>query len=146
MSRPTRVLACEGCAVDQPIDSDFETLLHDALEACVGDVPRLLKRLLPDVCALEDQVAGTVRIEFGLPAVPPPEVELVDGRVLVTEARAFGKPWWSTLELLPIDALDVDPRPWHMANSRILSLARSLLGRSRNSLAGATSRPTTGTR
>lgn len=105
-------------AMVAPREHRLEALLHDAHEAYVGDVPRPLKRILPDYQALEARVAATVRRRFGLPEVLSQEVEEVDTRLLVTEAREFGMSWWETLGVEPFPAWQINLRPWPWAEAK----------------------------
>jgi 5'-deoxynucleotidase YfbR-like HD superfamily hydrolase len=53
-------------------------LLHDAAEAYSADIPRPLKRFLPDWKPLEAKLMAAVCDRFGLPHEEPAEVKLVD--------------------------------------------------------------------
>lgn len=60
-------------------------LLHDATEAYVCDVPRPLKRYLPEYRAIEDKVWLAVAGRFGLDRDLDAEVNEADNRILLTE-------------------------------------------------------------
>jgi hypothetical protein len=60
-------------------------LLHDATEAYVVDVPRPLKRYLPDYKAIEASVWNAICLRFHLAGDLPPEVKEADTRILLTE-------------------------------------------------------------
>jgi hypothetical protein len=62
-------------------------LLHDAAEAYMGDLPRPLKRLLPEFSRIEAGVMAAVCTKFGLPLQEPPQVKFMDNVLLVTEKR-----------------------------------------------------------
>lgn len=62
-------------------------LLHDASEAYLGDVPKPLKRILPEYEEVESRLMSVVFKKYGLPASLPPKVEEVDARLLATEYR-----------------------------------------------------------
>lgn len=64
-------------------------LLHDATEAYVVDVPRPLKRYLPDYRDIEDRVWYAIARRFGLELEVPAAVKEVDTRILLTERDAL---------------------------------------------------------
>lgn len=71
-------------------------LLHDATEAYCVDVPRPLKKSLPDYCAIEDRIWRAIAQRFNLPAEMPECVKEADDRVLMAEKAQIlkdGKPW-----------------------------------------------------
>lgn len=82
-------------------------LLHDATEAYVIDLPRPLKRMLPDYRTMEDRVWAAIATRFDVDPVLPPEVKEADNRILIAERNALLTPppqaWVETgLEPLPI--------------------------------------------
>jgi len=70
-------------------DIQFEALMHDSSEAIVVDLPRPLKRLCPDYCAINENVERFMAKRFGYSAVMSPEVREIDDRLLVTEYHAL---------------------------------------------------------
>lgn len=75
-------------------------LLHDASEAYVVDLPKPLKRMLPDYSVIEDGVMLAIADHFGLNPVMPEEVKRWDAAMLRCEAdHLLGDP----------------PMPWHEA-------------------------------
>lgn len=73
-----------------PPEHALIALLHDATEAYVVDVPRPLKRYLPDYQAMEAAVWGAIVRRFGLPGLHLPfEVKEADTRILLTERDAL---------------------------------------------------------
>lgn len=75
-----------------PAPHKLWALLHDASEAYLVDVPRPIKRALPDYRAAEKRIMAAVCARFGLPAEEPPEVTLVDNRILADERKALLSP------------------------------------------------------
>lgn len=83
-------------------------LLHDATEAYVVDVPRPLKRQLPDYRAIEDRVWVAIAWRFNLPYELPGPVKAADDRILLTERNALmprAERWEQdgVVEPLPVD-------------------------------------------
>lgn len=118
------VLACRLA----PKGHELAALLHDAHEAYVGDVPRPMKSVLPDYRALEERVAAIVRRRFRVPEILSDEVDLVDTRLLATEAWAFSMPWWIDLGVAPFMASEFgeegwpfwEPWPWDKAKNEFI--------------------------
>jgi hypothetical protein len=81
-------------------------LLHDATEAYVVDVPRPLKRVLPDYRAVEAQVWLAVAERFGLDSGELPEVKEADNRILLTERESLMSqatpPWYQDGRYSPL--------------------------------------------
>jgi len=105
-----------------PSDLELQALMHDAHEAYVLDMPGPFKAGLPDYRAMEDRVQAVVRRAFGMPEVFDPRVKEVDLRLMVTEAKAFGLPWWDKYSgISPYAELEgMEPWPWHKAKQRFL--------------------------
>lgn len=72
-----------------PLVDSLWALLHDATEAYVVDVPRPLKRDLPEYQLAEERVARCVAERFELPWPTPPSVVAADVAVLQAERRAL---------------------------------------------------------
>jgi hypothetical protein len=75
-------------------------LLHDAAEAYLVDMPRPIKRLLPDYQEMEERIMHAVCLRFGLDNTEPLVVKEVDMQLLATEARVLGmhpERWGSAL-------------------------------------------------
>jgi hypothetical protein len=68
-------------------DHAIEALLHDAAEAYCKDIPKPLKRLLPDYQAVEARVDAAIREKFRLPATQSGQVKRADLILLATERR-----------------------------------------------------------
>ena len=119
----------------------LHALLHDAAEAFCKDIPKPLKRMLPDYAVIERRVEAAVFARFGLPATLPAEVKHADLVLLVTEQRDLmgGAEAWSTVR--PLDTRIV-PMPPTVAKNMFLhryhQLARErAFTRSSTTLAGA---------
>lgn len=90
------------------------TLLHDATETYLVDVPRPIKPLLKGYQELESDLAAMIEIRFGLPigSMEQPDIKEVDSRMLLTEATqllGLSSPaeWGYTL-----DPYDIEIVPW----------------------------------
>ena len=98
-------------------------LLHDAAEAYVVDVPRPLKRHLPDYRAIEAVVHHAIATRFWTPDVLPVSVQHADNVLLATEARdLMSRPTnaWAPMPL----PLDEWISPWSSALAKERFLAR----------------------
>lgn len=67
----------------------LEALLHDAIEAYMGDISTPLKRLLPKYKELESMHHKAMARQFGIPEEISQEVHQVDLVMLATEKRDF---------------------------------------------------------
>lgn len=77
----------------------LEFLLHDAAEAYVGDAVRPLAQCIPDYCEIRDNMQWTINRKFGFPASMSKECEVIDERMLSTEARIMfvhADKWWES--------------------------------------------------
>ena len=63
----------------------LEALLHDAVEAYIGDVTRPLKSLLPEYRLIELKWSKVISEKFGIPVEKSPEIKRIDGVLQVTE-------------------------------------------------------------
>lgn len=64
-------------------------LLHDASEAYVVDIPRPVKRQIPQYIAIEDNIQKAVAKRFNLPWPMPDEVHQADHDLLAAELRTY---------------------------------------------------------
>lgn len=64
-------------------------LLHDASEAYVVDIPRPVKRQIPQYVAIEDTIQQAVAKKFNLPWPMPDAVHQADHDLLAAELRTF---------------------------------------------------------
>lgn len=70
-----------------PDEFALEALLHDATEAYLRDIPYPLKRLIPEYSRIEKVLDRIIRLRFGLPEEPSPEIHRADRILLATEKR-----------------------------------------------------------
>lgn len=97
------ILVAEQC----PDDCKLWGLLHDAAEAYIADLPRPVKRCLPDYKVIEEELLRTVAARFRLP-YPIPQVVLdIDTKMLKIEHRdvmvRHGNEWsCDNLATLPV--------------------------------------------
>lgn len=64
-------------------------LLHDATEAYMVDVPRPVKKMLPDYEHMENIVWECLATKFGIPVELPEEVKSADRRICLNEKEAL---------------------------------------------------------
>ena len=62
-------------------------LLHDAAEAYIGDIVRPVKRMLPEMEAVEDGIMACIAKRFELAGEMPTQVHMIDERLCATEKR-----------------------------------------------------------
>jgi hypothetical protein len=89
----------------------LESLLHDATEAYMKDIPTALKSLLPEYQRLEDNLYTLLAGMFGFPAEMSPQVKETDMRMLVTEAAHLfpadrRERWWVEMPFEPYPYID----------------------------------------
>lgn len=60
-------------------------LLHDATEAYISDIPRPLKKFLPDYIKIEDELMAKIAHKFHLGSCMPPEIKQIDNGILADE-------------------------------------------------------------
>lgn len=99
-------------------------LLHDATEAYVVDVPRPVKRYLPDYKRIEDSVWQAIAARFGVDPIIAAEVHEADTRILLTETALLmpGASGWASTQGLT--ALPVVVTGWLPAHAKIEYLRR----------------------
>ncbi|WP_217497500.1 phosphohydrolase [Trinickia violacea] len=90
-----------------PMPHRLGGLLHDATEAYLGDAISPLKRVLPELVALEETWWTAIATHFALPRVLPPAVKLADSVLLATELRDLTQAAHTTAKQDPLPiALD----------------------------------------
>lgn len=76
-----------------PPEDALWALLHDATEAYVVDLPRPIKRMLPDYSAMEGRVMDVILEAFDLTTpMMPDSVREADNRILFTERDQLMRP------------------------------------------------------
>ena len=79
------VLVAERCRVDLQLDG----LLHDAVEAYLGDLPRPIKRAFPEFLKAERRLQAEIYRKFNLSLEMPDEVRIADDEMLRIELSAL---------------------------------------------------------
>ncbi|EPX76791.1 hypothetical protein [Salipiger mucosus] len=87
-------------------------LMHDAAEAVLGDIPKPLKRLLPDYCRIEKEVEAALARQYGLPGFKPPLVKKADIAILRTEQMQLFVPDDKWIETKGAEAANVNIEAW----------------------------------
>ena len=107
-------------------------LLHDAAEAYLTDLPRPIKRQIPEFRTMEDALLRVVAERFELTWPMPEPVAQADNELLATEARDLMAPppaSWG-LECQPV-ATSIEPWPAETAERSFLeSFERLVAARS----------------
>lgn len=119
-------------------DAKLELLLHDAAEAYLKDLPRPVKKRFKELGQLfyheaEDQLMRAIAEKFHLRWPLPVEVEEVDRKMLVTEARDLFDalhPDWHYCERNGFEPFSekIEPWPWERAEREFLLRYGDLTG------------------
>lgn len=99
-----------------PPDLQLSGLLHDATEAYIGDVTKPLKAHLPEYAKLEDHYHGVIDRAYCVDTRHR-VVCKTDLRMLITEAKHFGRDLSVLPDALPFDVL-IDQ--WHPDHARYM--------------------------
>lgn len=102
----------------------LQALLHDATEAYVVDVPRPVKRFLPDYKVIEERVWLVIAEHFGIDPELPADVHDADTRILLNETALLmpSAAGWSSIQGLT--PLDVTVTGWLPAQAKVEYLSR----------------------
>lgn len=87
-------------------------LLHDATEAYLVDIPRPIKRHMPDYVRLEEHLMGVIADRFGLEGPMPDEVKDADNRIIVDEMRQLMRTPPMAWDV-PADPLNITVYGWN---------------------------------
>jgi len=107
-----------------PEELHLTALLHDAVEAFIGDMTKPLKELLPDYKILEARIEKAISECYNLVYPLPDEVKQADAKMLVTEQKhlLFNKdPWFGTLGQEPLPRFPGELKPPALAKASFLS-------------------------
>ncbi len=101
----------------------LQGLLHDAPEAYIADLPKPVKRLLPQYAVLEDRLWAVIAGKFQVPVELDPGVKNADELAVRAEAHSFliGGPvgnWAGVRPTLPADADDL-MQTYHLTTSEL---------------------------
>lgn len=77
------------CCIVAPIELQLDALMHDASEAYLMDIPRPIKKRLPEYKTLEDQLTKVIYEKFALQYPIHPEVKEIDKGMLIYEHQTF---------------------------------------------------------
>lgn len=83
-----------------PLHLKFETLMHDASEAYLIDVPRPAKVALAGYKSIEAEIEKCIARKFGLRWPMSPEIKALDERIIVDEKAQIQHPALATLNHL----------------------------------------------
>lgn len=107
----------------------LEALMHDATEAYLGDLPRPLKRLIPEYRRIERELDSVIRKKFKIQQEHSQQVKIADDVMLATEASRFGydiEEW--NIGQLPRDDIRIDHLDPSQAKNRFLRRFHELCG------------------
>jgi hypothetical protein len=113
-----------------------DTLMHDAAEAYLKDIPRPLKRSLPGYKEIEHGVEAAIAAKFGLRFPMPPIVKRADEMALAIERRdlfpASHQQLWVTDrthdQRMVSDRGRVAFKDWRVVERRFLEVFQALFG------------------
>jgi len=119
-------VAQHSCMVADLVPPEFKlaALLHDGTEAYIGDLPRPIKRAMPEYQRMEHALWLCIREAFDLPAAMniglPDLIKHADRVALATEVRDLLPPDTAISEALShIEPLAERIRPWSATEARL---------------------------
>lgn len=103
-------------------------LLHDAAEAYLSDLPKPIKRVLPEFDRWEERLMGAIAERFDLePGVIPQAVKQADLLLLATEKAALMRPEPAPWRDLPRPLTGFKIHAWSPAEAKQAFLSRFAL-------------------
>lgn len=91
------VSVAEHCVLVSQLVPSLAALMHDAAEAYLTDLPRAVKRELPEYLSLEARTQRAIAARFGFEAEITPEIQAADDAVAYLESESqTGRPFDST--------------------------------------------------
>ena len=72
-----------------PTELGLDALLHDASEAYLMDIPKPIKKRLPDYIKLEEELTKVINAKFGIVYPKPPLVKAADIACLENEHEKY---------------------------------------------------------
>lgn len=109
---------CVHVARLAPPDRKMEALLHDGSEAYLLDIPRPIKKAMPEYRVIEDRLMTVIATKFGFSWPMSAEITALDNRILHDEVQQNmvavpGVPWG-----IPGDPLGITLGFWTPARAR----------------------------
>lgn len=101
-----------------PEGFEYTTLMHDASEAYLVDIPRPIKKLLPGYYEIENMLMAKIAEKFEFSWPLPPEVTYIDNAILSDEHEQVVSPmpgitaaeWGAPHPKLGVNIVEVSPR------------------------------------
>lgn len=117
----------QHCVLASHIHPTKQTLMHDATEAFLSDIPSPLKRILPDYRKIERFIEMSIFKRFNIELDMAPEVKVADIIMLATEKRdlmndEYGHKWPILEGVEPLPAKIV---PWPPEYAKVMFYARA---------------------
>lgn len=103
---------CVIASYNVPLEYALDALMHDAVEAYLGDVSSPLKQLLPEYKRIEKALYADIAASFGFNERTPDVVKHIDLVMLATEKRdLMSKPntVWGILENIEPLTENIEP-------------------------------------
>ena len=128
------------CSYQVPRQYALCALMHDASEFVLGDLPRPVRRLMPEYCAMEQDIMHHLAADFGFCWPMPGVVKAADDLLLHCEGVDFFGEWgefdkeWR--EAMTGDIV-LNKWPHDMAYTKFMDRAHEIMGWGLNNPAAA---------